>query len=157
MHSKRRMEACWRGGCPARCGLQSSRRARQERPCCSTSSKTMIPGHGAKQPEPWNSSMSEIELPSGPPGPWATVCELVDVLPADWVLIGGLMVQIHAWERGVTDVRATVDVDVLGQARPPGALSEIDAGTQARRLRGDGSRPGWLCASVRPRRTHRGR
>jgi hypothetical protein len=71
--------------------------------------------------------MSEIELPSGPPGPWATVRELVDVLPADWVLIGGLMVQIHAWERGVTDVRATVDVDVLGQARPPGALSEIDA------------------------------
>ena len=37
------------------------------------------------------------------------------------------MVQIHAWERGMTDVRATIDVDVLGQARPQGALRAIDA------------------------------
>jgi hypothetical protein len=43
------------------------------------------------------------------------------------VLIGGLMVQIHAWQRGMSDVRATMDVDVLGQARPQGALPEIDA------------------------------
>jgi hypothetical protein len=41
------------------------------------------------------------------------------------VLIGGLMV--HAWERGMTDVRATLDVDVLGQARPQHALRAIDA------------------------------
>jgi hypothetical protein len=71
--------------------------------------------------------MSEIELPADPPGPWEAVAELVDLLPADWVLIGGLMVQLHAWERGMEDVRATVDVDVLGQARPPGALQAIDA------------------------------
>jgi hypothetical protein len=70
--------------------------------------------------------MSEIELPPGAPGPWAAVGELVDLLPPDWVLIGGLMVQIHAWERGMTDVRATIDVDVLGQARPQGALPQID-------------------------------
>jgi len=71
--------------------------------------------------------MSEIELPPGAPGPWAVVSELAELLPSDWVLIGGLMVQIHAWERGVTDVRATFDVDVLGQARPQGALQAIDA------------------------------
>jgi hypothetical protein len=71
--------------------------------------------------------MTEIELPPDLPGPWAAVGELVELLPRDWVLIGGLMVQIHAWERGMTDVRATVDVDVLGQARPQGALRAIDA------------------------------
>jgi hypothetical protein len=66
--------------------------------------------------------MSGIELPAHPPGPWNAVAELVELLPADWVLIGGLMVQLHAWEHGVTDVRATIDVDVLGQARPQRAL-----------------------------------
>ena len=71
--------------------------------------------------------MSGIELPGDPPGPWNAVAELVELLPADWVLIGGLMVQLHAWEHGVTDVRATIDVDVLGQARPQRALQAIDA------------------------------
>jgi hypothetical protein len=71
--------------------------------------------------------MSGIELPADPPGPWNAVAELVELLPADWVLIGGLMVQLHAWEHGVTDVRATIDVDVLGQARPQRALQAIDA------------------------------
>jgi hypothetical protein len=71
--------------------------------------------------------MSEIELPADPPGPWDAVAELVELLPAEWALIGGLMVQLHAWERGVTDVRATLDIDVLGQARPQGALRAIDA------------------------------
>jgi hypothetical protein len=47
-------------------------------------------------------------------------------LPEDWVLIGGLMVQLHALEHGHVDLRVTVDVDVLGQARPQGALSRID-------------------------------
>jgi hypothetical protein len=71
--------------------------------------------------------MSEIELPADLPGPWEAVGELVELLPADWVLIGGLMVQLHAWEGGMTDVRATVDVDVLGEARPQRALQAIDA------------------------------
>jgi len=57
---------------------------------------------------------------------WAGVGDLVELLPIDWVLIGGLMVQLHALEHGVTDVRPTVDVDVLGQARPQGALTAID-------------------------------
>jgi hypothetical protein len=71
-------------------------------------------------------AMREIELPPELPGPWAAVGELVGLLPRNWVLIGGLMVQIHAFERGMTDVRATIDVDVLGQARPQGALRAID-------------------------------
>jgi hypothetical protein len=42
------------------------------------------------------------------------------------VLIGGLMVQLHAIEHGVVGVRPTADIDVLGQARPQGALRSID-------------------------------
>jgi hypothetical protein len=57
---------------------------------------------------------------------WETVGELVERLPGDWVLIGGLMVQLHALQRGGSDVRITADIDVLGQARPPGALQAID-------------------------------
>jgi hypothetical protein len=57
---------------------------------------------------------------------WYAVGDLADRLPGEWVLIGGLMVQLHAVEHGVTGVRATRDIDVLGQARPPGALSAID-------------------------------
>ena len=34
--------------------------------------------------------------------------------------------QLHALERGITDVRPTRDIDVLGQARPPGALAATD-------------------------------
>ncbi len=64
---------------------------------------------------------------------WAAVGELVELLPGQWVLIGGLMVQLHALEHGVSDVRFTGDIDVLGQARPPGALSSIDVA-----LRGEG-------------------
>jgi hypothetical protein len=58
---------------------------------------------------------------------WAAVGELAERLPGEWTLIGGLMVQLHAVEHGVTDVRPTVDVDILGQARPQGSLDVIDA------------------------------
>lgn len=58
---------------------------------------------------------------------WAALGELVARLPGHWVLIGGLMVQLHAVEHGLTDVRPTSDIDVLGQARPPGSLSAIHA------------------------------
>lgn len=57
---------------------------------------------------------------------WAAVGELAGRLPGEWTLIGGLMVQLHAVEHGIRDVRATVDIDILGQARPQGALSAID-------------------------------
>jgi hypothetical protein len=64
---------------------------------------------------------------------WSAVGELVERLPGAWVLIGGLMVQLHAIERGATDVRPTQDIDVLGQGRPQGTLQSIDAA-----LRDDG-------------------
>ena len=57
---------------------------------------------------------------------WKTVGSLAGKLPGNWVLIGGLMVQIHALERGFTDVRVTHDIDLLGQARPQGTLMRID-------------------------------
>jgi hypothetical protein len=67
---------------------------------------------------------------------WAAVGDLVERLPEKWVLIGGLMVQLHALEHGATQVRPTGDIDVLGQARPQGALSAIDAA-----LRDEGFEP----------------
>lgn len=80
--------------------------------------------------------MSEIDIDLDDPETlklWAAVGELVELLPGQWVLIGSLMVQLHALEHGVSEVRLTGDIDVLGQARPQGALSSIDAA-----LRGGG-------------------
>ncbi len=62
---------------------------------------------------------------------WLEVGELAGKLPREWVLVGGLMVQLHALEHGVLDVRPTRDIDVLGQARPPGALQAINKKLQA--------------------------
>lgn len=61
---------------------------------------------------------------------WTALGELGERLPGEWTLIGGLMVQLHAVEHGITDVRATIDIDILGQARPQGALSAIDTALQ---------------------------
>jgi hypothetical protein len=47
------------------------------------------------------------------------------VLPADWTLIGGLMVQLHAYEAGEMGVRATTDIDILGDARKRKAIERI--------------------------------
>lgn len=57
---------------------------------------------------------------------WTAVGELAERLPGEWTLIGGLMVQLHAIEHGITDVRATIDIDILGQARPQGALTSTE-------------------------------
>jgi hypothetical protein len=57
---------------------------------------------------------------------WNQVGELADALPDGWVLVGGLMVQLHAFEHGVTAVRVTRDIDLLGQARTPGKLQALD-------------------------------
>jgi hypothetical protein len=62
---------------------------------------------------------------------WKSLGELADRLPGEWVLIGGLMVQLHALEHGIRDVRLTRDIDILGQARPPGALAAIDRALEA--------------------------
>jgi len=55
---------------------------------------------------------------TAPPGgwapPWPVVIELASVLPStSWVLVGGLMVQLHARAAGVVEVRPTHDVDAL--------------------------------------------
>lgn len=48
---------------------------------------------------------------------WDTFLDLASKLgSADWVLVGGLMVQLHAIEKGQT-TRPTTDVDLLGDAR----------------------------------------
>lgn len=49
---------------------------------------------------------------TAPPGgwtpPWPVVVEIASVLPrASWVLVGGLMVQLHARAAGVEEVRPT--------------------------------------------------
>jgi hypothetical protein len=62
---------------------------------------------------------------------WTALAQLAGQLPGDWVLIGGLMVQLHALQHGVSDVRVTADIDVLGQARPQGALNALHAALRA--------------------------
>jgi hypothetical protein len=57
---------------------------------------------------------------------WSSVADLTELLPAEWVLVGGLMVQLYALEAGVEGIRATMDVEVLGHGRPRGALTAID-------------------------------
>lgn len=53
---------------------------------------------------------------------WAKALELAESFGAEerWSLIGGLMVQLHAFERGVGS-RPTADIDILGDSRrrPP--------------------------------------
>lgn len=56
---------------------------------------------------------------------WRSLGELAEQLPGEWLLIGGLMVQLHALEHGVTQVRATSDIDILGQARPQWTLTAL--------------------------------
>ena len=53
---------------------------------------------------------------------WNSVGELTALLPADWTLIGGLMVQLHAIERGITDTRVTMDIDP-----PPTLVGNVSA------------------------------
>lgn len=73
---------------------------------------------------PWLSSVAEprrarptIRVRSavgGWPHPWPNVEELARVLRADqWTLIGGLMTQVHAINRGIGVVRPTNDVDIV--------------------------------------------
>ena len=50
----------------------------------------------------------------GWPYPWPNVAELAIALPANrWTLIGGLMAQMHAINRGMDVVRPTNDVDIV--------------------------------------------
>lgn len=55
-----------------------------------------------------------VTPPGGWAPPWPLVIELASALPAgSWVLVGGLMVQLHARAAGVEEVRPTDDVDAL--------------------------------------------
>ena len=46
--------------------------------------------------------------------PWSTVFEIAGAIDiADWVLVGGLMVQVHAYRAGMTLPRATKDLDLV--------------------------------------------
>jgi hypothetical protein len=74
-------------------------------------------------------------LPSDPESAslWSDVGHLASqVLPEGWTLVGGLMVQLHAYEAGDAGVRATSDIDILGDARRD-AIEKI-----ARALEDDG-------------------
>ena len=39
------------------------------------------------------------------------------MLPDGWTLVGGLMVQLHAYEAGDAGIRTTTDIDILADAR----------------------------------------
>lgn len=57
---------------------------------------------------------------------WGDFGRLVaQVLPAEWTLVGGLMVQLLAYEAGETGVRATTDIDILGDARQRASVEKI--------------------------------
>lgn len=59
-------------------------------------------------------------------GLWAELGRLAaQVLPSDWTLVGGLMVQLLAYEAGDTGVRATTDIDILGDARAGASIEKI--------------------------------
>lgn len=42
---------------------------------------------------------------------WAALLELYDLHPHGWTLIGGQMVHLHCWARGVASPRVTTDAD----------------------------------------------
>jgi hypothetical protein len=60
---------------------------------------------------------------------WDAAIALADELPArGWALVGGLMVQLHAYRHGQAGVRATVDIDILADSRQqPRSLTEVVA------------------------------
>jgi hypothetical protein len=75
---------------------------------------------------------------TAPPGgwvpPWPVVIEIASVLPPrSWVLVGGLMVQLHARAARVEEVRPTHDVDALIDVMAAGvSMAGIAAALTAR-------------------------
>lgn len=70
---------------------------------------------------------------TAPPGgwapPWPLVIEVAGTLPGgSWVLVGGLMVQLHARAAGVIEVRPTHDVDALVDVMAAGVSVAAIAG-----------------------------
>ncbi len=60
---------------------------------------------------------------------WRGAMQLAQELPTtNWTLVGGLMVQLHAYRRGQANVRPTEDIDVLGDSRSrPVSITEVIA------------------------------
>src|SRR5690606_28758931 len=60
---------------------------------------------------------------------WESALALADELPDQgWVLVGGLMVQLHALRHGQGRIRPTVDIDILADSRQrPRSLTELVA------------------------------
>jgi len=90
--------------------------------------------------------MTEIKITAPPGGwaaPWPLVVEIAAALPVgSWMLVGGLMVQLHAHAAGVDLVRPTDDVDALVDVMAAG----VTVSTIADRLRAIGFaviEPGW--------------
>jgi hypothetical protein len=73
--------------------------------------------------------VTTIVLPEMPPAQtasWLGLFDLADRMPDDWTLVGGQMVQLHCFERGVPPVRSTTDVDtVLHIREQPNALRSV--------------------------------
>lgn len=57
---------------------------------------------------------------------WNGALDLAAELPDDgWALVGGLMVQLHAYRYGQPGIRATIDIDLLANSRQqPRSLTE---------------------------------
>lgn len=64
--------------------------------------------------------------PGGWPTPWPNVAEIAEALPHNkWTLVGGLMVQLHAFNAGITTTRPTTDVDMMLHIETmPGVVAE---------------------------------
>lgn len=73
---------------------------------------------------------------------WLTLLDLADVLPRGWALVGGQMVHLHCWQRGVTPPRVTIDADVLIDVRlKKSALSTATGFLRDRGFEEDGRSP----------------
>jgi hypothetical protein len=57
---------------------------------------------------------------------WRKALSLMAELEGAWTLVGGLMVQLHAFRHGVPATRLTVDIDILADSRQrPSATERI--------------------------------
>jgi hypothetical protein len=60
--------------------------------------------------------MKQIRLPAltdGQRASWLGLVEVAAIIPNEWSLIGGQLVQLHCWERDINPGRVTNDVDTV--------------------------------------------
>lgn len=115
------------GSCRAAASPPDRRSGRDARRCGCGRRCRVARGQGAlrwparpREPAP----VTPIHVTAPPRGwapPWPLVVEVAATLPEkSWVLVGGLMVQLHARAAGVIEVRPTRDVDALVDAMAVG-------------------------------------